>query len=163
VDRPGDGRARLPSRRNDRRGREEPGIPDEHEDGANRSRGAYARRKPGGADDCGCGEQLGGAKRMFITKKALPRRTFLRGAGATIALPFLDAMVPALRSSAYASEIAPTRFTGIFIPHGAAPGYWVPESSERGFEFPYIWKPLEPFRDRVVLTSGLWSQSSEPP
>lgn len=100
---------------------------------------------------------------MFITKKVLPRRTFLRGVGATVALPFLDAMVPALGSSAYAKEIVPTRFAGIFIPHGAAPGYWVPQSSEPGFEFPYIWKPLEPFRDRVVLTSGLWSQSSEPP
>src|SRR5690606_14565928 len=100
---------------------------------------------------------------MFLTKKTLPRRTFLRGVGATIALPFLDAMVPALRSSAYASEITPTRFTGLFIPHGAAPGYWVPEPSGRGFEFPYSWKPHEPFRDRGGLTSGLWSQSSESP
>src|SRR5690554_92096 len=100
---------------------------------------------------------------MFITKKTLPRRTFLRGVGATIALPFLDAMVPALRSSALAQEFKPTRFTGIFIPHGAAPGYWVPESNDSNFEFPYIWKPLEPFRDRVVLMSGLWSQSAEPP
>src|SRR5690606_37405995 len=62
-----------------------------------------------------------------------------------------------------AQEAPPTRFTGIFVPHGAAPGYWVPESSEGNFEYPYIWKPLEPFRDQVVLTSGLWSQSSEPP
>lgn len=100
---------------------------------------------------------------MFITKKSLPRRTFLRGVGATIALPFLDAMVPALRSTAYAKGMTPTRFSGVFIPHGAAPGYWVPETSEPGFEFPYIWKPLEPFRKQVVLTSGMWSQSSEPP
>src|SRR5690606_15036225 len=100
---------------------------------------------------------------MFLTKKTLPRRTFLRGVGATIALPFLDAMVPALRSSAYAQGVAPTRFTGVFIPHGAAPGYWVPQSSGKDFEFPFIWKPLEPFRDRVVLTSGLWSQSAESP
>jgi hypothetical protein len=100
---------------------------------------------------------------MFISKKALPRRTFLRGVGATIALPFLDAMVPALRSSAFANEVTPTRFAGVFIPHGAAPGYWLPESSDRGFAFPHIWQPLEPFRDRVVLTSGMWSQSSEPP
>lgn len=100
---------------------------------------------------------------MFIAKKHLARRTFLRGAGATVAVPFLEAMVPALSSVARAEEMTPTRFTGIFVPHGAAPGYWVPESSDAGFEFPYIWKPLERFRDQVVLTSGLWSQSAEPP
>ena len=100
---------------------------------------------------------------MFVTKKYLPRRTFLRGIGATVALPFLDAMVPALAPVARAQELTPTRFAGMFIPHGAAPGYWVPENSAPSFEFPYIWQPLEPFRDHVVLTSGLWSQSSENP
>lgn len=100
---------------------------------------------------------------MFITKKRIHRRTFLRGAGTTLALPFLESMLPALSSSAHASELTPTRFTGIFIPHGAAPGYWVPEGSDDNFEFPFIWKPLEPFRKHVVLTSGLWSQSSENP
>jgi hypothetical protein len=72
-------------------------------------------------------------------------------------------MVPAISSVAHAQSITPTRFTGIFVPHGAAPGYWVSNSTERGFDFPYIWKPLEPFRERVVLTSGLWSQSAENP
>jgi hypothetical protein len=100
---------------------------------------------------------------MFISRKHLARRTFLRGAGATVALPFLEAMLPAISSVARAQEITPTRFTGIFVPHGAAPGFWVPEDSGPNFEFPYIWKPLEPFRDRVVLTSGLWSQSAENP
>jgi hypothetical protein len=101
---------------------------------------------------------------MIITKKRLPRRTFLRGAGALVAVPFLESMVPALSSVARAAEEAPpTRFVGAFIPHGAAPGYWVPESSEPNFKFPYIWEPLEPFRDRVVLTSGMWSQAAEPP
>ena len=100
---------------------------------------------------------------MFVTKKYLPRRTFLRGIGATVALQFLDAMVPALAPVARAQELTPTRFAGMFIPHGAAPGYWVPENSVRSFEFPYVWQPLEPFRDHVVLTSGLWSQSSENP
>ena len=99
----------------------------------------------------------------FVTKKVLPRRTFLRGVGATVALPLLESMLPAMSSEAKAAELAPTRFTGIFIPHGAAPGYWVPEASAASFEFPYIWKPLEPFRSHVVLTSGLWSQSSENP
>jgi hypothetical protein len=100
---------------------------------------------------------------MFITKRCLPRRTFLRGVGATVALPFLEAMVPAIAPVARAQEITPTRFTGIFVPHGAAPGYWVPESSAPGFAFPYIWQPLEPYRRHVVLTSGLWSQSAENP
>jgi hypothetical protein len=100
---------------------------------------------------------------MFITKKCLPRRTFLRGVGATVALPFLDAMVPAIAPVARAQEITPTRFTGIFVPHGAAPGYWVPESTQGNFAFPYIWEPLEPYRRHVVLTSGLWSQSAENP
>jgi Protein of unknown function (DUF1552) len=98
----------------------------------------------------------------FITKKVLARRTFLRGAGATIALPLLESMLPAM-SVAKAAEVTPTRFTGIFIPHGAAPGWWVPKSSAPNFEFPYIFKPLEPFRSHVVLTSGMWSQSSENP
>ena len=99
----------------------------------------------------------------FISNKSLPRRTFLRGIGATVALPLLDSMLPALSPVARAAELAPTRFTGIFIPHGAAPGYWVPKGSERNFEYPFIWKPLEPFRKHVVLTSGLWAQSSENP
>jgi hypothetical protein len=100
---------------------------------------------------------------MFITKKRIPRRTFLRGAGAVIALPFLESMVPALRSVAHAAEVPPTRFLGAFVPHGAAPGYWVPESTDKNFAFPYLWKPLEPFRDRTVITSGMWSQAAEPP
>jgi hypothetical protein len=99
----------------------------------------------------------------FLTNKTLPRRTFLRGAAATIALPLLDSMVPAFAQTARARQAAPTRFTGIFIPHGAAPGYWVPDGTGRNFEYPFIWKPLEPLRQHVVLTSGLWSQSSENP
>jgi len=101
---------------------------------------------------------------MFLTKKHLPRRTFLRGAGVALALPFLDAMVPA-RALGWQSAAAPakTRFTGIFVPHGMAPGYWVPSTGGTGFEFPMILKPLEPFRDSTVVMSGLWSKSAEPP
>jgi hypothetical protein len=100
---------------------------------------------------------------MFITKKSIPRRTFLRGAGALIAVPFLESMVPALSSVARAAETSPTRFVGAFIPHGAAPGWWEPKSSEPGFEFPYLWKPLEPFRKNTIITTGMWSQAAEPP
>ncbi|PYR01024.1 MAG: hypothetical protein DMF95_16900 [Acidobacteria bacterium] len=100
---------------------------------------------------------------MFITKKHIPRRTFLRGAGTMLALPLLDAMVPARTLLAQTAANPRTRFTGIFVPHGMAPGYWVPAKEGAGFEFPMILSPLEPFRDRTVVLSGLWSKSAEPP
>jgi hypothetical protein len=80
-----------------------------------------------------------------------------------LALPLLESMLPARALAQAARQAPPARFVGMFVPHGAAPGYWVPTSSEPGFEFPFIWKPLEPFRKQVLLTSGLWSQSSENP
>jgi Protein of unknown function (DUF1552) len=100
---------------------------------------------------------------VFLTNRTLPRRTFLRGLGTTLALPFLESMLPARGARAAAARITPTRFVGAFVPHGAAPGYWVPESSAAGFKFPFIYEPLEPFRKHTVLTSGLWSKSSENP
>lgn len=100
---------------------------------------------------------------MFITKKHVPRRTFLRGAGVALALPFLESMVPAQTALRKTAANPKTRFTGIFVPHGAAPGYWIPKTEGKGFEFPMIFKPLEPFRDRTVIMSGLWSKSAEPP
>src|SRR5690348_4758107 len=97
---------------------------------------------------------------MLITRKHIPRRTFLRGVGVTLALPLLDSMLPAqapLRQTA--AKPAP-RFVGIWHPHGASPGYWSPEQSGTNFEFSYITKPLEAYRDRVVLVSGLDATSS---
>jgi hypothetical protein len=99
----------------------------------------------------------------FITNRKLARRTFLRGLGTTLALPFLESMLPARGGRAYAQSITPTRFVGAFVPHGAAPGYWIPESASAGFKFPFIYEPLQPFRKSVVLTSGLWSKSAENP
>jgi hypothetical protein len=101
---------------------------------------------------------------MFLTKQHLPRRTFLRGAGTLLALPFLDAMVPAsaLGRQTLAAQTK-TRFTGIFVPHGMAPGHWVPAKEGTGFDFPAILTPLERFRDATVVMSGLWSKSAEPP
>jgi Protein of unknown function (DUF1552) len=95
----------------------------------------------------------------YLTRKHLSRRAVLRGGGAALALPLLESMTPALA----AQPLLPTRFVGIFVPHGAAPGYWIPKTEAAGFEYPYIYKPLEPFRKHVVLTSGLWSQSAENP
>jgi hypothetical protein len=101
---------------------------------------------------------------MFLTKKHISRRTVLRGAGATLALPLLDAMVPAATLLAQTAAAPKPRFVGLFVPHGAAPGYWVPETvGALGAELPFIWKPLEPFRDHTVIMSGLHSRSAEPP
>ena len=92
---------------------------------------------------------------MFVTKKHIPRRTFLRGAGVTLALPLLESMVPALTPARLTAAAPVRRFVGIWHPHGASPGYWSPLQEGRDFEFSFITKPLEPFRNRVVLISGL--------
>jgi Protein of unknown function (DUF1552) len=100
---------------------------------------------------------------MFITKKHIPRRTVLRGAGATLALPLLEAMVPAATALAQTAADPKARFVGCFVPHGMAPGYWIPDKAGTGFEFPFCFKPLEPYREHVTILSGLHSRSSEPP
>src|SRR5438034_639796 len=100
---------------------------------------------------------------MFIAKKHLSRRTLLHGAGVTLALPFLEAMLPAQTPLSEAAASPKTRFAGIFIPHGMAPGYWVPKTEGTNFEFPFILQPLGSFRDRVVILSGLHARSVEPP
>ena len=100
---------------------------------------------------------------MFITKKSIPRRTVLRGAGATLALPLLEAMVPAATPLAQTAADPKPRFVGCFVPHGMAPGYWVPDQEGTGFTFPFCFKPLEAYRDQVTILSGLHSRSSEPP
>ena len=101
---------------------------------------------------------------MFLTKKHITRRTVLRGAGATLALPLLDAMIPAATLLAQTAAAPKPRFVGLFVPHGAAPGYWVPEKEgPLPAELPFIWKSLEPFKDRTVIMSGLHSRSAEPP
>ncbi len=102
---------------------------------------------------------------MFISKKQIPRRTFLRGAGVTLALPLLEAMVPAGTALAQTVAGAPkSRFVGIFYPHGMAPGYWVPEQEGALPEkLPYILESLAPLRDQTVVLSGMWSKSAEPP
>src|SRR5437016_1496384 len=100
---------------------------------------------------------------MFITKKHISRRTLLRGAGAALALPFLDAMVPAATALSQTAASGTPRFVGLFVPHGMAPGYWVPNKEGTGFDFPFNFKPLEPYRELVTIFSGLHSRSAEPP
>ena len=89
---------------------------------------------------------------MFITKKHLSRRTFLMGTfGATVALPFLDAMVPALTAQA----ARPFRFGAMYFPCGVHPDVWTPETTGSDFEFKQVMKPLEEYRDQLVTVSQL--------
>jgi hypothetical protein len=91
---------------------------------------------------------------MIIKKLSLPRRTFLRGMGAAVALPLLDAMMPAL--SFAANTAAPVkRFGVVYVPNGMSMDYWTPKTTGAGFELSPILKPLAPFHDRVLLLSGL--------
>jgi hypothetical protein len=101
---------------------------------------------------------------MFVTKKHLSRRTILRGGSSILALPLLDAMIPAATALAQTAARPKPRFVGCFVPHGAAPGYWVPDPAEKlGATLPFNWKPLEPFVNQTVIFSGLHSRSAEPP
>ena len=77
---------------------------------------------------------------MFITKKHIPRRAFLKGAGSAVALPMLEAMLPA-QTPQRLTDADPDkirRFVGIWHPHGAAPGYWSPVQEGKDFEFSFI-------------------------
>lgn len=90
---------------------------------------------------------------MIITKKALPRRMFLRGLGATVALPLLDSMVPAL--TAGSGIKSPVRLGFVYHPVGMIMDQWTPAVEGAGFEFTPAMKALEPFRERMVVLSGL--------
>ena len=92
---------------------------------------------------------------MFITKKHLSRRTFLQAAGATMALPFLDSMVPALTAQTKTAATAGSRLGFVYLPHGAIMDRWTPKTEGAGFEFTPILQPLEKFRDRLNVISGL--------
>ena len=92
---------------------------------------------------------------MFITKRALPRRTFLRGMGTTLALPLLDAMVPALTATAQTAAQPTPRAGFIYVPHGVILNQWTPASTTAGFELPTILQPLAPYRDSLTIVSNL--------
>ena len=92
---------------------------------------------------------------MMITKKAISRRTVLRGIGATLALPLLDGMVPALSAQATTAANPIQRFGFVYVPHGSIMNQWTPTTEGTGFEFSTILKPLERFRDQVTVFTGL--------
>ncbi|HWN85718.1 MAG TPA: DUF1552 domain-containing protein [Vicinamibacterales bacterium] len=98
---------------------------------------------------------------MFLSKKHLSRRTVLKGAGATIALPLLDAMIPAGTALAQTVAAPSPRLGFVYFPHGALQEYWTPAQTGRDFEFPFILKPLEPLRDYVTVVSGLRNKGGE--
>ena len=91
----------------------------------------------------------------FITKKHLSRRTFLRGAGVTVALPLLDSMLPAQTPLAKTAATPKSRFCGIYVPHGATMDKWTPAQEGAGFEFSESLKPLEKYRNRVNVVTNL--------
>jgi hypothetical protein len=97
---------------------------------------------------------------MIITKQHLPRRTFLRGTlGAMVALPFMDAMIPALSAQ---SAARPMRFGAIYIPNGIYPQLWHPETTGSDFAFKPIMQPLEPYRSHLVTISGMKAPDGNP-
>jgi hypothetical protein len=92
---------------------------------------------------------------MFITKKHLPRRAVLRGLGVTLALPWLDSMVPALTALAKTTAVPPRRFGVFYVPNGMSMGYWWPQAEGPMQALPPTLQSLEPFKDRVLLVGGL--------
>jgi hypothetical protein len=98
---------------------------------------------------------------MFVTKRALSRRTILRGLGATVALPVLDAMVPAFASVSAAAK-AIQRFGVVYLPNGVIVKEMIPPTTGEGFEIMPILRPLEPFRKELTIVSGLANVNGDP-
>ena len=92
---------------------------------------------------------------MYITKKHLPRRTFLRSAAATVSLPLLDAMIPAATALAQTAANIPPRMAFVYFPHGAVMDHWTPEQVGTDFELKALLKPLEPWKDYMTIVSNL--------
>jgi hypothetical protein len=92
---------------------------------------------------------------MFITKKSLPRRLFLRGVGTTLALPFLESMVPALTALAQTPAKAPLRFGAVYFPNGATMAHWMPKPAGGALAVSPILSPLERFKDQMNVIGNL--------
>lgn len=96
---------------------------------------------------------------MLVTRKALSRRTVLRGMGAAVALPLLDAMVPAFAPAATTAPVR--RFGVVYHPNGVIYDQWLPKGEGANFELSPILQPLEPFKDKVIVVTGLFSDPAE--
>jgi hypothetical protein len=92
---------------------------------------------------------------MFISKMSLPRRTFLKGVGAAVALPLIDAMIPAATALAQTAARPVRRFGGAYSPNGMIMDLWTPVTAGADFELPQILKPFEPFREYLTVVSNL--------
>ncbi|MEO2194963.1 MAG: DUF1552 domain-containing protein [bacterium] len=97
---------------------------------------------------------------MIITKMHLPRRTVLRGLGATLALPLLDSMVPALTAQSRTAAAPVTRFGVFYVPNGMSMPYWYPQTEGPLDELPPTLRSLEAFKDRVLICGGLDDESA---
>ena len=93
----------------------------------------------------------------YVTAKSLPRRTVLRGLGATMALPFLEAMLPAFSARGRAAAKPVHRFQTFYVPNGMAMPYWSPKGEGSAFELSPILEPLAPFRSQMLVLSGIKS------
>jgi hypothetical protein len=91
----------------------------------------------------------------FLTGKALPRRTVLRGLGASLSLPLLDAMLPAFATRAHAATTRAHRFLAFYVPNGMAMEYWTPKGEGRDFTLSSILEPLAPFKNQMLVLSGI--------
>jgi hypothetical protein len=98
---------------------------------------------------------------VFLTRKHLSRRTVIKGAGVAIALPLLDAMIPAGRALANTPATVKPRLGFIYFPHGAVQKFWTPEGTGKDFKLSPILKPLEPFREYVTVVTGLRNKGGE--
>lgn len=98
---------------------------------------------------------------MFLTKKHLSRRTVLKGVGASIGLPLLDAMIPAHTALANTAAAPKARLGFVYFPHGAVMEHWTPAQTGRDFELTPVLKPLEPFREHLTVVSGLRNKGGE--
>jgi hypothetical protein len=98
---------------------------------------------------------------MFITRRYISRRAVLRGAGAAIALPFLDAMVPAATAFAATAAAAKPRLGFFYFPHGAIMDKWTPAGSGTDFELGQILQPLQPFREHLTVVSNIGNKPGE--
>ena len=92
---------------------------------------------------------------MYISKKHLSRRTFLRGAGVAVGLPLLDAMIPSLTALAQTAAAPKPRMGFLYLPHGAIMEQWTPAAEGKAFDLPAILKPLTPFQKQLTIVSGL--------
>src|ERR687897_1868280 len=98
---------------------------------------------------------------MFVTKKRLPRRTFLKGVGVSLALPLLDSMIPARTLLAQTAARPLPRLGFVYVPHGAIMSQWTPDTVGTNFDFKTILKPLEGHRNHLNVITGLGQKAAD--